>query len=145
MNQDMVQDREAKTVQTDAAMSYSPAKAAVRKKKKKVYRSISSAGFVLCFCVIVGIVVISCVRFLNLKEVLTTQSEENERLTTQLSRLKSDNDALSENVQNSIDWTYIKDTAINDYGMKYATKDQIVWYHTDGSSGIRQYKEVPSD
>ncbi len=103
-----------------------------------------TAGFVAFLAVMICITMAACIQYLNLKEIITTQTNQNERLASELSTLKSENDALLENVNNSIDWNYIKETAINDLGMKYATEDQIVWYNTDGNRYIRQYEEVPS-
>ena len=72
------------------------------------------------------------------------QMNRNEKLESELVSLRSENDALLENINSSVDWNAIKDTAINKLGMKYAEEDQIVWYNTDGRSYIRQYQDVPS-
>ncbi len=88
--------------------------------------------------------VLMCVYYLRLKATITSQISMNEKLESQLVTLRSENDALYENVNNGVDWNYIRDRAIDELGMKYATEDQIVWYNTDDSSYIRQYVDVPN-
>ena len=84
-----------------------------------------------------------CVRYLRLKETITAQISENEKLESMLVSLRSENDALLECISNEVDWNYIRDVAVNKLGMKYATEDQIVWYNTDDCCYVRQYLEVP--
>ena len=100
-------------------------------------------GFVIFLAFISIATVFMCVRYLKLKATITSQISANENLESSLRQMRSENDALLENVNNCIDWNYIKDVAINEMGMKYATEDQIVWYNTDESCYMRQYAEVP--
>ena len=37
----------------------------------------------------------------------------------------------------------IKDKAINELGMVYATNSQIVYYSVDGSDYMSQYQDIP--
>lgn len=103
-----------------------------------------SAGYV-CFLLLAAVATVwMCVRYLQLKETITAQVGANEKLESQLVALRSENDALLENVHNEIDWNAVRDRAINEFGMKYAQEDQIVWYNVDDSCYVRQYGEVPS-
>ena len=85
----------------------------------------------------------TCVHYVRLKATITAQLSENRKLEDTLVSVRSENDALLENVNNALDWNHIKDVAINEMGMKYATEEQIVWYNTDESCYIRQYAELP--
>lgn len=87
--------------------------------------------------------VLMCVRYLKLKETITAQIIVNEKLESQLVSIRSENDALLECVNNNVDWDYIRETAVNKLGMKYATEDQIVWYNTEDCCYVKQYQEVP--
>ena len=102
-------------------------------------------AYVVFLAVISVATVFMCVHYLQLKSTITAQISVNEKLESELISLRSENDALLENVNNTLDWNHIKDVAINKLGMKYATEEQIVWYNTDDSSYIRQYTEVPSE
>lgn len=115
---------------------------AVRRNRKKALRM--SRGYVIFLAFISIMTVLMCVQYLKLKETITSQMNRNEKLESELVSLRSENDALLENINSSVDWNAIKDTAINKLGMKYAEEGQIVWYNTDGRSYIRQYQDVPS-
>lgn len=101
--------------------------------------------FVLFFSAVTLITVGMCISYLRMKETVTSQTKENEALESELSTLRSENDALLESVNDSIDWEYVRNTAILKLGMSYATEDQIVWYNSSSdSSEVRQYRDVPS-
>lgn len=100
-------------------------------------------AYVVFLAVISVATVFMCVHYLQLKSTIKAQIEGNGKLESELVSLRSENDALLENVNNTLDWNHIKDVAINELGMKYATEDQIVWYNTNESGYIRQYAEVP--
>lgn len=117
-----------------------PAKKHAGRKKSTV---MFSPGYVLFLAVISAATVLMCVHYLGLKARIVSQTRENEKLEAQLVAIRSENDALLENVNNTVDWNHIKDIAINKMGMKYATEEQIVWYNTDDSCFIRQYADVP--
>ena len=117
-------------------------KAAVAKNRSRA--TSVGRGYVVFLALISLATVFMCVYYLRLKATITAQMGVNERLESKLYTMRSENDALYENVNNEVDWNYIKDVAINELGMKYATEDQIVWYNTDDSSYIRQYVDVPS-
>ena len=101
--------------------------------------------FVLFFSVVTVLTVGMCIYYVRMKETVTSQTKENEALESELSTLRSENDALLESVNDSIDWEYVRNTAILKLGMSYATEDQIVWYNSSSdSSEVRQYRDVPS-
>jgi cell division protein FtsB len=101
--------------------------------------------FVLFFSVVTLLTVGMCIYYLRIKNDITSQTKQNETLASELATLRSENDALLENVNNSIDWDYVRDTAVLKLGMSYATEDQIVWYNNSSdSSEVRQYRDVPS-
>ena len=101
-------------------------------------------GFVIFLLLTSILSVAMCIHYLKLRSTLTSQIEANSKLESQLTTLKSENDALYENVTNNVDLNYIRDYAINNLGMKYATEDQVIWYNTEGSEYVRQYQDVPS-
>ena len=104
-----------------------------------------SRGYVVFLVLICAATVFMCVNYLRLKATITTQQSNNETLASELSSIKAENDALYDSVMGSLDLEGIKETAINKYGMHYATQDQIIWYNADNSGYARQYQKVPSD
>ena len=117
-----------------------PAETGRRKKKNTL---MISPGYVIFLALISSATVLMCVHYVRLKATITAQLSENRKLEDTLMSVRSENDALLENVSNALDWNHIKDVAINEMGMKYATEEQIVWYNTDESCYIRQYAELP--
>lgn len=101
------------------------------------------AGYVAFVAIMCAAALFACVRFLWLKEVVTTQRNNIAMQETKLTKLRSENDALLESLVNALDWEYIRDTATNRLGMKYAGEEQVEWYSTDGDGYVRQYREVP--
>ena len=63
----------------------------------------------------------------------------------ELNQLKEDNDAYYSEVLTSVDLNEIRDKAINELGMQYATEDQIRYYTPGNNSYVRQYQDVPEN
>ncbi len=126
----------------------SPANAkavSVRTKKNRTKALEVDRTYVMFLAVMCLLTVFVCVRYLQLKEIITTQTRTNTKLTAELDTLRNENDALLENVTNEIDLNYIRDVAMNELGMKYATEDQIVWYTTEDREYVHQFEDVPSE
>ena len=64
-------------------------------------------------------------------------------LKSTLNSLKDDNDALEADINASIDYNTIYDTAVNELGMVYPGKDQVITYNSQESEYVKQYKDVP--
>ena len=96
------------------------------------------------FLAVVSVITLAlCVNYLQLRAKYTNQLEDIASQESELSTLKADNDALYNAVMASVDLDKIKETAINELGMKYPTEDQIETYDTVGDSYVRQYEDVP--
>lgn len=122
------------------------AEAAARSSAHRHSRTLGiNRSYVFFLIIISAATVLMCVEYLRLKESITVQNHVIEQMESQLLSLRSENDALLDNLYNSVDLAYVKDVAIHELGMKYATEDQIVWYNTDDSFYIRQYREVGDD
>ncbi len=118
--------------------------AKTRRKGKSVRASVTGVGYAVFILFISILTVAACISYLKKKATITSQVEMNEELASELTTLKSENAALEEDLNNSIDWDHVREVAVKQLGMKYAAKDQIVWYNTDDDSYIVQYKKVPS-
>ena len=96
--------------------------------------------FLSAVCVVT---LLLCVQFLQLKASYTEQMEQLDALESNLSQLKSDNDAYYSQVQASVDLEAIRQRATEELGMHYADESQIMYYRTEDSSYVRQYQDVP--
>ena len=102
-----------------------------------------SRGYVMFLAVVSAAALFMCVRYLQMKSAITTQTKEIATAESELSQLKADNDALYNSVISSVDLEKIKDKAMNELGMTYPQEDQIYQFDTAGNSYVRQYKDVP--
>ena len=110
---------------------------------RKRERSTLNAGYVIFLAVMCIATVYMCVYFLRLKENVTSLGRQNAQLQKELTELQTDNEARYQNITNNIDLAYIRDTAINKLNMKYADKDQIIWYNSASDGYAYQYIDVP--
>lgn len=136
--------RKAEVAANRSARTVTLPRVSARTRRNRAQALSMSKGYVVFLAFMAVIVVLMCVQYLQLKETVTTQLSSNEKLASQLTTLKSENDALYENITDSIDWDHVRDVAINKLGMKYATEDQVVWYNTESDGYVRQYEEVPT-
>jgi cell division protein FtsL len=118
-------------------------RADTRRRTRKGERSIVNAGYVIFLALMCIATVLMCVKFLQLKETVTSLNKSNAKLATEHTELKRENDARYENVTNNVDWDHIRDVAINKLNMKYADKDQIIWYNSASDGYVHQYTDVP--
>ncbi|NCB91380.1 MAG: hypothetical protein EOM40_02230 [Clostridia bacterium] len=102
-----------------------------------------SRGYVMFLALISTAALFMCVRYLQLKSVITTQTKEIAVIESDLSQLKADNDALYNSVLASVDLEYIKEVAMDQLGMDYPGEDQIYQFDTAGNSYVRQYRNIP--
>jgi cell division protein FtsL len=118
-----------------------PVSRTARKNRAKARRM--SRGYVMFLAVISTAALFMCVRYLQLKSVITTQTKEIAGIESNLSQLKADNDALYNSVLASVDLEYIKKVAMDQLEMNYPQEDQIYQFDTAGNSYVRQYQNVP--
>ena len=103
-------------------------------------------GYVLFLSIVSVATLFLCVHFIQLRSTVTSQIKEMAALETQLNRMVAENDALYDKTVNDIDLEYVRDVAINQMGMTYATEDQIIWYSANGTNSyVRQYQDVPTE
>lgn len=111
-----------------------------KKQKPKLNRKFVYS--VLAGCIMVTM---ASTHYLQLKSEMAIQKK---RLTSQkleYSELKADNDAYYSEVLSSVDLETIRKKALDEFGMKHATEDQIKYYTPDGDGYVRQYQEVPEE
>ncbi len=100
-------------------------------------------GFLVFLMVIAFATVVMCVQFVRLKQAVVAQTRANEQLMIDLHRMQSENDAMYEDIENSVDLDHVREVAMTTYHMDYAAQDQIVWYNDAQGGYVRQYRSVP--
>ena len=114
--------------------------AARRNRERALYMSRSYVAFlVLC----VGLVAFVAVALIQTQSQVTQRMEHIASLESQITDLKADNDARYKEIVTAVDLDYIKDVAINQLGMQYATEDQIIYYSVEKDNFMDQYSDIP--
>ena len=89
------------------------------------------------------VTVMMCINYLKLQSENTALQKAVTALDTQLSELKLENDSEYNRIMSNVDLQQLKETAINDLGMTYASESQIRTYDSQGSDYVKQYQDVP--
>ena len=76
---------------------------------------------------------------------VTSSQEAVAELNTKTIDLKADNDDYERRIERSVNIDEIRRIAMEELGMVYPSKDQIVNYDYEESDFVRQYSDVPQD
>lgn len=87
----------------------------------------------------------SCVHYLQLQAEITSRVKNIAALETQLENLRKENDDDYTRIMTSVDLDYIKEVAINELGMVYASEDQVILYDGGTRDYVRQSAEIPDE
>ena len=91
------------------------------------------------------IVLLLCVNYVRLQSELTKHSKNVTALQEELADLKEENTTKYNAVVDSVNLDEIREKAINQLGMTYATPDQIVEYDNPASDYVKQYENIPEN
>lgn len=114
--------------------------------RKNRERALSmNLGYVLFLTAAAVISVFMCVNFLQLQAQETRLQKDVTSLETQLNAAILENNSDYNRIMASVDMEHVKDVAMNELGMVYAKKSQIVTYEAEQNDYVRQYSEVPKE
>ncbi len=102
-------------------------------------------GYVTFLTAAAVISVLMCVNFLQLQAKGTKLQKEVTSLETQLNSAILENDSDYNRIMTNVDMEHVKDVAMNELGMVYAKKSQIVTYEMEDNDYVRQYSEIPAE
>ena len=124
------------------------------KRRKKVSRQVQknrnralhmNAAYVVFLTIAATIVLLLCVNYVRLQSELTKHSKNVTALQEELADLKEENTTKYNAVVDSVNLDEIREKAINQLGMTYATPDQIVEYDNPASDYVKQYENIPEN
>lgn len=101
-----------------------------------------SLPYVAFLFLMVAIIVVSCVKYLDLNSQISRANDEVAILQTQLDTLITKNDAIDYEINGFIDVDYVLDTAKNQLGMIVAGKSQVHFYESSVSEYMNQLNDV---
>lgn len=117
-----------------------------RKARKNRAKSTSiSRGYIVFLSLVCALATAACVYYIRLTVQVTSQRSVVAAKELELNQLKEDNDAYYSEVITGVDLDEIRDRAINELGMQYASEDQIRYYTPGNNSYVRQYQDVPEN
>ena len=102
-----------------------------------------SKGYVTFLSACVIVVAFAAVSLVQIQSQVTQRMKHIAALESQITDLKADNDARYKEIVTSVDLDYIKDVAINELGMQYATESQIIYYTVENNNFMDQYSDIP--
>ena len=112
----------------------------LRANKRALRKNRIMTGYMLIAVILTCVMLVG---YVSLQTNVTTRMDNIANLETQLATLKADNKAAESRISTTTNLSEIKDKAINDLGMVYATSSQIVYYSVDGSDYMSQYQDIP--
>ena len=91
----------------------------------------------------IAAVLVVCVWYLQVRAELTSRTEHITELQQELADAKEENTTRYNVVMDSVNLEEVRDRAINDLGMGYATSDQIIEYQNPVNDYVKQYESIP--
>ncbi len=102
-----------------------------------------SSGYVFFLSICVAASAFSAVSLIQTQSSVTQKMKNVAALQSQIEDLQSDNNARYKEITNSVDLNYIKDVAMNQLGMTYASEEQVVYYSVENNNYMDQYSDIP--
>lgn len=98
--------------------------------------------YVMFMGLLVVLMTVSLILYIKLQADISSSNAEIASLESNLTELQSSNDEIYNEISASIDLDEIRDKAINELGMKYASQDQIIEYSASSGGVVHQISEV---
>ncbi len=102
-----------------------------------------SKSYVAFLAIAAVMVLFLCVQYLQLQSELTSRSKNITALQHELADMKEANTTKYNAVMNSMNLEEVRDIAMNELGMVYASQEQIVRYQSPASNALTQYASIP--
>jgi len=127
-----------------ARREYEERKEQERKARRREIRRNNRVNLVYTTALVVcaAVVFFICYQYLNLQADIKANSETVIELQEQLNSLKAENNSYEAEINASIDYNEIYDTAVNELGMIYPNRNQVINYDSHESEYVKQFKDV---
>ncbi len=115
----------------------------VRRNRKRAMNM--SPAYTLFLAIAAVCAVLICVAYLKLQSDMVSRSERISVLQEELADLTEQNDTAYNAATDSVNLEEIRDKAMNEMGMVYASQGNVVEYESSTSDYVKQYDDIPSD
>lgn len=102
-----------------------------------------SQGYVVFLSIAAILVLTVCVSYLKLQNEAVTRSETIAAMQQELAAQKEENTTRYNALMDKINLNDIRTKAMNELGMVYASKDQIISYESPTNDYVKQYETIP--
>jgi cell division protein FtsL len=102
-------------------------------------------SYVIFLAVAAIAMLIVCVNYIQLRSTIISRSANITALQEELASLKEENNTKYSVVMDSVNLEDVRTTALEELGMVYADKDQIVEYNNPTGGYVKQYEVIPED
>lgn len=86
-----------------------------------------------------------CVMYLNLQSSVVSRSENVTAMQEELAELMEDNNTRYNAAADSVNIETVKDRAMNEMGMVYASQGTVVEYDRPSGDYVKQYSDIPEN
>lgn len=117
------------------------ARIAARKNQQKALQM--NPGYVAFLTLAMAAMVSACTVYLYLQSEISTRMKNIASLESQVLDLKTDNDAVLKKIDTSINLESIRLAAVNELGMVYPSKEQLVYFEVADNDYMIQHEDIP--
>lgn len=100
-------------------------------------------GYVIFLAAAAMVALFACVQYLQLQSEITNRSQNITALQQELADAKEANTTKYNAIVNSMNLEEIREKAMSELGMVYATADQIIEYNSPKSNLVTKYSNIP--
>lgn len=129
--------------QNVAVPAQQPKEVSQRVQKNRSKALHMNKGYVAFLAVAAVVVLFACVQYLQLQSEITKRSKNITSLQQELQDAREANTTKYSVIMNSMNLEEVRDIAMNELGMVYATEDQIITYKSPTSNAVTQYATIP--
>lgn len=98
----------------------------------------------LAFLTIAAVVTLAaCVWYLQLRAEVSSRSANIATLQQELVEIKEENTTRYNSIMDSVNLEEVRNKAINELGMVYASSEQVVTYQNPENDYVKQYEAIP--
>lgn len=113
-------------------------------KNRRRALSMNTAYVVFLACAAI-LAVIICFMYLRLQSETVSRSENITALQRELEELTEKNDAAYQAASDSINLNTVRDRALNELGMVYASQGRVVSYKNPTTDCVKKYNDIPEN
>lgn len=123
-----------------------------QRRKKKVSRQVQenrsralrvNAAYVAFITFAAVTLLVVCVWYLQLRAEITSRAEHITAMQRELADAKEENQSRYNAIMDSVNLEEVKDRAMKDMGMVYASSEQIVGYQNPVNDYVKQIQNIP--